>query len=119
MLIILAADDLVRSLIQFPPEVDIISDTIYSASTTLDGRRFADEFIRRRKLAEKGIVAPADPSGALGFGTAGNTGPGSAGSKDGAGGWSEVAKKGPANAQAKEDHGSQFKVVAAKKKAKR
>ena len=41
----------------------------------------------------------------------------------GAGGWSEVAKKGPAVAAAaqkeREEMGSAFKVVAAKKKGKR
>lgn len=32
-----------------PSTVEIISDTIYSNSTTLDGRRFASEFVAKRK----------------------------------------------------------------------
>jgi len=41
-------------LLSFPLEPDastteIISDTIYSNSTTLDGRRFASEFVAKRK----------------------------------------------------------------------
>jgi PERQ amino acid-rich with GYF domain-containing protein len=41
-------------LLSFPLDPDastteIISDTIYSNSTTLDGRRFASEFVAKRK----------------------------------------------------------------------
>lgn len=41
-------------LLTFPIEADasireIISETIYTNSTTMDGRRFADEFVSRRK----------------------------------------------------------------------
>ena len=41
-------------LLSFPVEPDpstleIISDLIYASSTTLDGRRFAAEFVSRRK----------------------------------------------------------------------
>jgi len=41
-------------LLSFPLDpdastIEIISDTIYSNSTTLDGRRFASEFVARRK----------------------------------------------------------------------
>ena len=41
-------------LLSFPLDLDtstieIISDTIYSNSTTLDGRRFASEFVSKRK----------------------------------------------------------------------
>lgn len=32
---------------------DLISDTIYSSSKTMNGRRFAEEFIKRRKMVEK------------------------------------------------------------------
>ena len=85
-----------------PPETDIISDSIYASSQTLDGRRFAEEFIRRRKLADRGVV----PDSA-------STPMNSSESKSG-GGWSEVAKKGPQ--AAKEETNSAFKVVAGKKK---
>ena len=40
----------------FPLVPEIISDAIYANSKTMDGRHFAQEFIRRKKLAEKGIV---------------------------------------------------------------
>ena len=99
-------DSFVQDLLILPPEVEIISDLIYASSQTLDGRRFAEEFVRRRKLADKGIVEPA-ANGAQGLG---------ADNKSGAGGWSEVAKKTPAP---KEESNSAFKVVPTKKKGKR
>ena len=42
-------------LLSFPLDPDqttmeVISDTIYSNSTTLDGRRFATEFVAKRKI---------------------------------------------------------------------
>uniref|UniRef100_A0A8H7YAI1 GYF domain-containing protein n=1 Tax=Psilocybe cubensis TaxID=181762 RepID=A0A8H7YAI1_PSICU len=47
-------EEIVSMLLSFPIDPDsttaeIISDTIYSNSTTLDGRRFASEFIAKRK----------------------------------------------------------------------
>ncbi|KAF9569837.1 hypothetical protein CPC08DRAFT_677685 [Agrocybe pediades] len=47
-------EEIVSMLLSFPLEPDattteIISDTIYSNSTTLDGRRFASEFVAKRK----------------------------------------------------------------------
>ena len=99
-------DSFVQDLLMLPPEVEIISDSVYASSQTLDGRRFAEEFVRRRKLADKGIVEPA------------SSGPqvGGSESSSGGGGWSEVAKKGPV---AKEDNSNNaaFKVVPTKKKA--
>lgn len=90
-----------------PPEADIISDSIYASSQTLDGRRFAEEFVRRRKLADCGVIP--DSASAQGFSSSMN----SSESKSG-GGWSEVAKKGPQ--AVKEETSSNFKVVAGKKK---
>ena len=89
-----------------PPETDIISDSIYASSQTLDGRRFAEEFIRRRKLADRGVVP--DSASTPGFS------PMNSGENKSGGGWSEVAKKGPQ--AAKEETNSAFKVVAGKKK---
>lgn len=71
----------------------------------MDGKRFAEEFIRRRKQAEKGIVEPSNSGSGTGFTTA----------SDSSGGWSEVAKKGPA----KEEPTAGFKVVPNKKKGKK
>ncbi|KAJ5089795.1 hypothetical protein N7532_008479 [Penicillium argentinense] len=104
-------DDFVQQLLFLPAEAEIISDSVYANSQTLDGRRFADEFIRRRKLADKGVVDPVSPSAF-------------AESKNG-GGWSEVAKKGSASSatsqtQAREEESNAaFKVVAPRKKGKR
>ena len=103
-----AVDEFVQNLIALPPEAEIISDSIYGNSKTLDGHRLAEEFLRRRKLADKGIVDPSSNAVAA----ISNSEPKSGG------GWNEIAKKGPANT-AKEDTNSAFKVVAAKKKGKR
>lgn len=110
-----------QDLLQLPPEVEIISDSVYASSQTLDGRRFAEEFVRRRKLADKGIVEPA--AGAQGMAAGGADGK----SANAGGGWSEVAKK-PGSAAKDKDDGAgagsvsanaAFKVVAGKKKGKR
>lgn len=87
-------------LSSFPDEASIIADVVYTNSRVMDGRRFAEEYIRRHKLADKGIVEPA------------NTG---SNDKSSGGGWSEVAKKGPA----KEEPTAGFKVVPTKKKGKK
>jgi PERQ amino acid-rich with GYF domain-containing protein len=49
-----SVEEIMSMLLSFPIDADastteIISDLIYSNSTTLDGRRFASEFITRRK----------------------------------------------------------------------
>ncbi|KAL9604142.1 MAG: hypothetical protein Q9219_000730 [cf. Caloplaca sp. 3 TL-2023] len=110
-------DDFVSQLLLLPPEADIISDSIYSSSQTLDGRRFADEFIRRRKLADKGVVPEAAPNGSFGMGgSSAKDGEG----KGSGGGWSEVAKKGGQQQQEKGAEGREsFKVVAGKRKGRR
>ena len=120
-------DDFVKNLLQLPSEPEILSEAVcgttsrfvrvdtdllevYANSPTLDGRRFAEEFIRRRKLADKGIIQDSSATGGFSQGNNDN--------KTSSGGWSEVAKKGPVNG-AKEEAGSSFKGVAAKKKGKR
>ena len=107
MLIHIPVDDFTQQLLLLPAEAEIISDSVYANSATLDGRRFADEFIRRRKLADKGIVEPVSASAY-------------ADQKNG-GGWSEVAKKGSSNVQREQEESSNaaFKVVAPRKKGKR
>jgi PERQ amino acid-rich with GYF domain-containing protein len=105
-------DTFVEMLMALPSEVDVIRDSVYSSSNTLDGRRFAEEFVRRRKLVDKGIVESA--TGAqpmLGLGASADTK-----SNNGAGGWSEVAKKGPAAPPKEESANQAFKVVPSKKK---
>lgn len=76
----------------------------------MDGRRFADEYVRRKRLAEKGVVEK-------------NT----SADRSTSGGWSEVAKKGgnAASSQpARESEsaamaGAAFRVVSGKKKGKK
>jgi PERQ amino acid-rich with GYF domain-containing protein len=104
-----AVDTFVQDLLQLPPDVEIIADVVYASSQTLDGRRIAEEFVRRRKLADKGVVESATPAAAPGVVNGGE-------GKSGGGGWSEVAKKGP---EKKEEVSANFKVVAGKKKGKR
>ena len=120
-------DGFVTSLLDLPPEPDIISDSIYANSTTLDGRHFAIQFVKLRKDADKGISpGPSSTSGsAMTFSP--SSGGGSDGGKAGSGGWSEVAKKGGQGSTAgtKDDGvggsaggagGAQFKMVSGKKK---
>jgi PERQ amino acid-rich with GYF domain-containing protein len=75
----------------------------------MDGRRFAEEFIRRHKLADRGITE--------GYASSSKTS--GAGETKSGGGWSEVAKKGPANGAKETETNSTFKVVEPKKKGKK
>lgn len=80
----------------------------------MDGRHFAEEYVRRKKLADRGISEKA-PSANEPKATSGG------------GGWSEVAKKttstptnaGPVGAGPKEETMPGFKVVSGKKKGKK
>ena len=54
-------DDLLEIFITLPPNSadssSLIAETIYSSSATMDGRRFAQEFLKRRqKLINKLVV---------------------------------------------------------------
>lgn len=109
-----AVEDFVQGLLTFPNELDVITEAVHSVSNTLDSRHFAEEFLRRRALAEKGKMDPALSSASSQSAHA-NGGKGASG---GGGGWSEVARKGPVSAAPKEDS-SAFKIVAAKKKGGR
>ena len=102
-------DEFIGKLLEFPPDPQVLQEAIYGSSQLLDGRRLAEEFLRRRKLADKGI-AP-EPTTSASFLSGG-------GDNKGSGGWSEVAKKVPAGG-AKEEANSAFKIVAAKKKNRR
>ncbi|KAK3338704.1 hypothetical protein B0H65DRAFT_474504 [Neurospora tetraspora] len=93
------------TLLELPLDVSILSECVYGFSTTMDGRHFAEEFVRRRKLADKGIVEKDSNTGAMSSSN---------------GGWSEVAKKGgnSTQSQVKEDPMAAvpgFRVVQAKK----
>ncbi|KAF2456230.1 hypothetical protein BDY21DRAFT_386652 [Lineolata rhizophorae] len=99
------ADEFVSGLLNFPSDLDVITEAVHSVSQTIDSRHFAEEFIRRRKLAEKGMVDPSPSSSAAAAHASA--------AENKSGGWSEVAKKGPP--ASKEEPGN-FKVVASKKK---
>ncbi|KAJ8121349.1 hypothetical protein O1611_g10126 [Lasiodiplodia mahajangana] len=104
-------DTFASTLMGFPLMPEIISDAIYSNSKTMDGRHFAQEFIRRKKLAEKGVVEKQpvnSPSGDM--------------QSNSAGGWNEVAKKSSHKDTASDSssiQGAGFKVVPSRKKGKK
>ena len=89
----------------FPAEAGLIADSVYANSKLMNGNDFAVEFLRRRNLAERGIVEAASTGSGNAFSTVG----------DKSGGWNEVAKKGPA----KEEPAAGFKVVPNKKKGRK
>lgn len=96
-------------LMEMPLDPSLLAEAVYGYSTTMDGRHFAEEFVRRKKLAEKGIVEKEPISAANDPRNSSN------------GGWSEVAKKGSANsaAAAAKDEIPGFRVVPSKKKGKK
>ncbi|KAK4666445.1 kinesin-like protein [Podospora pseudopauciseta] len=106
------ADGLTNTLLEMPlDQPDIISDVVYSCEYTLNGKDFAMEFVRRKKLADKGIIekdstVASMPSDAK---MVSNNG------------WSEVAKKGSSSAQATKEEAALpgFRVVPSKKKGKK
>jgi len=100
------ADEFISNLLAFPSEMDLVTEAVHSVTNAIDSRHFAEEFLRRRKLAEKGLVDA----------TAAKSASPSQVDQSKQGGWNEVAKKGPA--KEKEDTGAagNFKVVATKKK---
>ncbi|KAI1824052.1 hypothetical protein F4861DRAFT_507595 [Xylaria intraflava] len=104
-------DTFASTLMAFPLIPDIISDAIYANSKTMDGRHFAQEFIRRKKLAEKGVVEK-QPAATPSADTQSSS----------AGGWNEVAKKGGHKDTASDSssiQGASFKVVPSRKKGKK
>ncbi len=98
------------TLLVMPLDQSMIADAVYAYSTTMDGRHFAEEFVRRKKLADKGVIEK-QPVALIG----------SDGKNSGNGGWNEVAKKGGSGAGKEEGNipGSQFKVVPGRKKGKK
>ena len=100
-------DDFLQQLLSFPPEAEIISESVYANSQTMDGRRFAEEFLRRRKAAASGASGSSNGHVDVGAGSSSSQGQG----------WSEVAKKG---GEKKESSGQeQFKIVAGKRRGKK
>ncbi len=102
-----------------PLDAEMISDAVYGYSTTMNGQHFAMEFIRLRKLAEKGVFDKQASVAGSGKGAA-------------TGGWNEVAKKGGSGAGQQQQQpqqkgpeeggamvGAGFKVVPGRKKGKK
>jgi PERQ amino acid-rich with GYF domain-containing protein len=107
MLTLFAAENFVANLMDLPADNELITEAVHGVSSTIDSRHFAEEFIRRKRLADKGLVDNIIPkSGSPANGVSG-----------GAGGWSEVAKKGPSKEQPKEEANGNFRVVPGKKRA--
>lgn len=92
----------------------------------MDARHFAEEFVRRKKLADKGIVEKAPPVPPTAAGASGRSSNDAA--RSGAG-WNEVAKKGSGGgagaggaadtAGASQMQNASFKVVPGRKKGKK
>ncbi|KAI1490121.1 hypothetical protein F5X96DRAFT_572025 [Biscogniauxia mediterranea] len=104
-------DNFANTLLAFPLIPDIISDAIYANSKTMDGRHFAQEFIRRKKLADKGVVEKQPINSPL-----------TDTQSSMAGGWNEVAKKNnhkEATSDASSIQAAGFKVVPGRKKGKK
>ncbi|KAF2435879.1 hypothetical protein EJ08DRAFT_579761 [Tothia fuscella] len=71
----------VEVLLVLGTDVEILTEAVHGASQTIDSRHFAEEFIRRKKQADKGVFEPSSTSSPS-TGKPGND-------------WSAVAKKGP------------------------
>ena len=85
-----------------PATIEIIQESVYANSPTLDGRRFADDFIKRRKADVNGLPL----NSLLNSNTEGKSG----------------KETGTGNINTKDDHSvsnaGAFKVVTTKKKKK-
>lgn len=103
-------DDIYQMMVSLPPNEsstqEIISDTIYAHSSTLDGRHFAEEFLKRRKALgtalDVTIVSLVTPP-----------------SSSGGSGWNEVTKKEKTPKDPSGEWNSAFKVVSGKKGRRR
>jgi PERQ amino acid-rich with GYF domain-containing protein len=102
------ASDFIDTLLAIGSETEIITEAVHGSAQTLDSRHFAEEFVRRKKQADKGIVVEtvASPSTAKAAENA----------------WSAVAKKsggvGSPVVQASSPASGEFKVAKAKGRRK-
>ncbi|KAH8886135.1 hypothetical protein GQ53DRAFT_750746 [Thozetella sp. PMI_491] len=103
-------DSFASTLMVIPLDQSMIADAVYAYSTTMDGRHFGEEFVRRKKLADKGVVEKQPSAAAVGENKNSSNG-----------GWNEVAKKGGSSTHKDDANipGSQFKVVPGRKKGKK
>ncbi|KAM0276482.1 hypothetical protein ACHAQH_006709 [Verticillium albo-atrum] len=103
-------DTFAAMLVILPLETSLIADAIYANSKTMNGAHFAEEFVRRKRRADQGIVEKQPTSTCAESKTTASSS-----------GWSEVAKKSgakEASAAAAEPNmqGAAFKVVSGRKK---
>jgi PERQ amino acid-rich with GYF domain-containing protein len=97
-------DQFAATLLEMPLDPSILSEAVYSYSTTMDCRHFADEFVRRKKLADKGVIEKEPISASANDPKNSSNG-----------GWNEVAKKGSNNAAKEDTSVPGFRVVPSKK----
>jgi PERQ amino acid-rich with GYF domain-containing protein len=107
---IFLVDNFVQQLVTFPADLELIKEGVHGNSETVNAQHFAEEFVRRRRLADKGIIESASSTGT-------SSSPGATNEIKADGGWSAVAKKG--NVPNAKEENSPFKVVASKKKGKK
>ncbi|KYG44877.1 hypothetical protein M433DRAFT_5076 [Acidomyces richmondensis BFW] len=116
------AEEFVATLCILGTDVPVLVEAVHSASHTIDSRHFVEEFLRRKRLADKGLLdttsstAPksASPANSAGAGGVGGHG---VGGNNNPGGWNEVAKKG--KQEVGDGSGAAFRVVSKKKGGKR
>ncbi|GIZ36935.1 hypothetical protein CKM354_000040000 [Cercospora kikuchii] len=103
----ISVEDFVSGLFNLPPDNEIITEAVHAVSSTIDSRHFAEEFIRRKRLADKGLIDTAIPKSA------------SPANGASAGGWSEVAKKSGKEPPKEDLTGSGFAIKQSKKRGGR
>lgn len=105
-----AVDEFLQMLLSFPvddPETkEIISDSVYANTATADGRRFANEFVKRRKALADAAHKASNSGNAQKNGAAG-----------GSSSWSSVIKNSPTSPAP--GWNEAFTVVSSKKKGRR
>ncbi|KAK0893030.1 kinesin-like protein [Friedmanniomyces endolithicus] len=107
----ISPEDFVATLCELGNDRDMITEAVHGVTNKVDSRHFSEEFLRRKKMADKGLVDTSAP-------VKSTASPHHAGNGQ-AGGWSEVAKKGPQvakEAAGMEESNGAFRVVAAKKR---
>jgi len=109
-------DEIYQMMLSLPPNEsssqEIISDTIYQHSSTLDGRHFAEEFLKRRKILGNALDVALPHSTGTTITTTTSS------SSNSASGWNEVIKK-ENKRDPSGEWNSAFKVVAGKKGRRR
>ncbi|KAE9968700.1 hypothetical protein EG328_007307 [Venturia inaequalis] len=80
-----SAPEFVEALLSLGSDIEILTEAVHQVAKTIDSRHFAEEFVRRKKQADKGVVEPMGTASPVNKQATGNE-------------WSAVAKKGQAPA---------------------